>query len=79
MTYTESELQEIIRRHALWVAHKKGGRRADLQGLQCPQAEWNGVLLPSADLRGADLRGLTYPERCYPTPASREPSCRMPI
>lgn len=39
---TEAELNEALRRHALWLADDPDGKRADLRG---------------ADLSGADLRG----------------------
>ena len=46
-TYTESELQEILRLHRLWRQGKPGGTRADLAG----------AYLADANLAGSDLAG----------------------
>ena len=57
-TYTEDELQEVLRLHGLWL-HNKGGQRADLSG-----ADLSGTVLdpvskiPTVD----DFGGLTIVE-----------------
>ena len=42
MTITKEQLDNILKKHTLWVENESGGERADLRG---------------ADLRGADLYG----------------------
>ena len=42
ITYTQGELNEILRKHKLWLDNDPSGARADLTG---------------ADLRGANLTG----------------------
>ena len=48
----QEELQEILRKHKLWVKGEDGGDRADLRD----------TCLYGADLRGADLRGANLTE-----------------
>lgn len=54
---TENELQEILRKHKLWLNEKEGGERADLTGADLIGADLRGADLTGAYLRGADLRG----------------------
>ena len=54
-------LEEVLRRHQLWLEGKKGGEGADLRGANLLGADLRGanlnrVDLAEADLRGADLR-----------------------
>lgn len=51
-TYTKEELDEILRKHKLWLEGEEGGERADLTG-----AVLTGAVLTRADLTGADLTG----------------------
>ncbi len=44
-------LNEILKKHKMWVRNEKGGKRADLHG-----ADLSGANLRGANLRGADLR-----------------------
>ena len=48
--FTENELQEILRKHELWI-NGEGGERADLSN-----TDLSGADLSNTDLRGADLR-----------------------
>lgn len=67
MTYTQQELNEIIRKHRLWLRSDGGGERADLSGAYLVGADLSnadlngtylsGTYLSRADLRCANLRG----------------------
>jgi len=48
---TQDKLNEIMRKHEMWINAEEGGERADLQ--------W-------ANLRGADLRGANWDFSCFP-------------
>lgn len=50
-------LEEILRKHDLWVRGLDGGCRADLGGANLEDANLRGVNLRDANLRGADLEG----------------------
>ena len=71
-TYTEAELNEILRKHDLWVKDVPGGEYAnlwdaDLQGADLRGANLRGADLRCADLWGADLWGakdVNYPIAC---------------
>ena len=52
MTMTSEKLAKILAAHKLYLAHKKGGSRADLHG-----ADLRGADLREADLREAYLSG----------------------
>jgi glutathione S-transferase len=51
------KLDEILRKHLLWLDGEKGGERADLWGADLRGAYLRGANLRGADLGGADLRG----------------------
>lgn len=62
-----SELQEILKKHKLWLKDKKKGvraylRGADLSGADLRHADLRDAYLRHADLRGADLRHTDF--RC---------------
>lgn len=50
---TEIELQEIIKKHALWILDEEGGERANLS-----DANLRGAYLRDAYLSDANLRGV---------------------
>ena len=50
------KLDEILAEHTLYLAHKKGGRRANLRWADLHGADLSGATLRVANLRGADLR-----------------------
>jgi hypothetical protein len=50
------EIEEKIRKHALWLANEDGGERADLSGADLSEADLSEADLSGADLSGADLR-----------------------
>ena len=52
MTITKEQLDNILKKHTLWINNESGGDQADLSG-----ADLYGANLSGADLRGADLRG----------------------
>ena len=56
-TYTEAELNEILRKHDLWLKNDPAGVRANLWNADLRGADLRNAKLESADLRGADLRG----------------------
>ena len=53
---TQDELNEVLRRHKLWLSHKKGGKRANLRDADLRYAYLQGANLRDADLQGANLR-----------------------
>ena len=52
---TQTELDEVLRLHKLWINHKAGGKRANLRYADLTDADLTGADLRSADLTGADL------------------------
>jgi uncharacterized protein YjbI with pentapeptide repeats len=50
------KLDEILRKHLLWLDGEKGGERADLRGAYLRGADLGGADLRCANLRDADLR-----------------------
>jgi hypothetical protein len=63
----KEQLDEILKKHEMWLNDEPGGERADLwranlqganlQGADLWGADLRGANLQGADLRGADLRG----------------------
>ena len=61
-TYTQAELNEIIRNHKHWLQEDADGwerMRADLTGADLTGASLTGANLYGADLTGADLTGAS--------------------
>ena len=59
-TYTEAELNEILRNHIHWILEDVDGwgeMRADLRGANLREANLHGADLYGANLYGADLYG----------------------
>jgi hypothetical protein len=54
---TREELDEILRKHKLWIEEQDGGERASLVGASLDGASLVGASLDGADLRGASLDG----------------------
>ena len=54
---TRDELNEILRKHNLWLKGDFNGARADLYRAELRGANLNGADLRGANLNGADLRG----------------------
>ena len=60
MEITKEQLDDILRKHALWINNESGGERANLyqenlSGANLYQADLRGANLSGADLRGAYL------------------------
>ena len=53
---TQTELNEVLRLHKLWINHKAGGKRANLRYADLAGADLRSANLTDADLTGADLR-----------------------
>ena len=53
----KEELQEILKKHKLWLEGKRGGKRANLRGADLREANLWGADLREANLQGTDLRG----------------------
>lgn len=53
---TADELQEILRKHELWLNGEEGGERADLSGADLREADLYGANLRGANLRMANMR-----------------------
>ncbi len=68
-TFTKEEIQEILRKHQLWLDEKEGGERADFSGAYLSYADLSRAYLSYADLSGADLTnargvpGIACPEK----------------
>ena len=54
-------LNEILKKHKMWLDNENGGTRADLRGADLWRAD-----LREADLRGADLRRADLDFSCLP-------------
>ena len=55
MEITKEQLDDILRKHALWINNESRGERANLSGANLRGADLRGADLYQADLRGADL------------------------
>lgn len=51
----QEELNNVIRKHKLWIEGKEGGERANLSEADLYGADLRWVCLANADLRGANL------------------------
>ena len=51
----QSELDEVVRLHGMWLRGEGGGRRADLTGANLTNANLRHAILTGAILTGADL------------------------
>ena len=52
---TAEKLQEILRKHKLWLEDETGGERANLSGADLSGADLSGADLSGANLTGANL------------------------
>lgn len=52
---TQGELNEIVRKHELWLRDESGGEKARLSGCDLRDCSLFYADLRDADLRGADL------------------------
>ncbi len=59
---TKEQLDEILKKHKMWLKNEPGGERADLRGADLWRANLWGADLWRADLREADLRGADLRE-----------------
>lgn len=55
MTITKEQLDNILKKHTLWVENESGGERADLSGADLSGADLSEANLREANLCGADL------------------------
>ena len=55
-------LNEILKKHKMWLDNENGGTRADLRGADLQESDLRGADLRGADLREADLRGADLRE-----------------
>lgn len=66
----QEELQEILRKHKLWVKGEDGGEMAHLSCNDLRGADLRNADLRCADLSGADLRGANIDYSCLPLQCS---------
>ena len=59
---TQAELNEILRKHKLWLEGKEGGERADMRYADIHRANLQNADMRDADMRGADMQGANL--RC---------------
>ena len=57
MEITKEQLDNVLRKHALWINNESGGERADLRGANLSGANLSGANLYQANLSGANLSG----------------------
>ena len=57
MEITKEQLDNVLRKHALWINNEPVGERANLYGADLYEANLYGADLRGATLRGADLSG----------------------
>ena len=57
MEITKEQLDDILRKHALWINNESGGERANLSGADLYQANLSGANLYQANLHEANLSG----------------------
>lgn len=50
--------KKILKKHKIWLNDEKGGKCADLSGVDLRKADLIGINLIGGNLRGADLRGV---------------------
>ena len=62
MTIAKEQLDNILKKHTLWVENESGGERADLRGAKLYRADLSRADLSEANLYGADLRGADLHE-----------------
>ena len=55
---SQEELNEILKKHEMWLKYEKGGERADLEGTNLENANLEGSNLYGANLYGANLRNV---------------------
>ena len=58
-TFTKEEIQEILRKHQLWLDGEEGGERADFSGADLTDADLRVENLRVANLRSANLTGAS--------------------
>ena len=56
-TLTKNELNEVLRKHKLWLGREEGGERADLSGVDLSETDLSRADLSKTNLREADLYG----------------------
>ena len=54
---TQEELNEVLRKHNLWLEGKEGGKRADMRGLDLRGLDLRGLDMRGLDMRGVDMQG----------------------
>ena len=67
MTITKEQLDNILKKHTLWVENESGGERANLYATDLRGANLYAANLRGTDLSGANLRGaknLNLPMAC---------------
>lgn len=57
---TQEELNEILKKHKLWLEGESGGERFSHYGENLSGFDFSGVDLRSADLKGSDLTGSNF-------------------
>ncbi len=57
MKMNQNELNEILRKHKMWLNDEDGGERADLSGADLSGADLSRANLSGANLRCADISG----------------------
>lgn len=53
---TQEELNEVLRKHKLWLEDADGGERADMRGANMEDANMRGANMRDANMEGANMR-----------------------
>jgi hypothetical protein len=61
-TYTQDELQEILKKHKMWLNNEAGEERANFQEADLRESNFQEANLLGADFQGSDLRGANFQE-----------------
>ena len=57
---TQEELNEIIRKHKMWIKDEDGGERAVLANMNLSGLDFSNAWIPKADMHGADLHEANF-------------------
>ncbi len=61
---TQEELNEVLRKHNLWLEGKEGGKRADMQGANMQYADMQRADMRYVDMQGANIDHSAWPLWC---------------
>lgn len=63
---TQTELDEVLRKHKMWLDKAEGGERANMQGADMQDADMRGANMQGANMQYADMQGANIDYSCWP-------------